>query len=77
MQQPNATAPKLSAPLPSPTHYFEASFSADATQTCKLWLRLKADGNHWSNDSVFVQFEGATDPDGNMFTKSVRHPHSP
>jgi hypothetical protein len=65
LRHPNANAPKLTAPLANPTHYIEKSFPADPTQTYKLWVRLKADGNHWSNDSVFVQFEGATDQDGN------------
>jgi hypothetical protein len=25
---------------------------------------LRADGNHWENDSVYVQFDGAVDADG-------------
>lgn len=64
LRHPNANAPKLAAPLANPTNYIEMGFPADPTQTYKLWLRLKADGNHWANDSVFVQFEGATDENG-------------
>lgn len=64
IRHPNANAPKLAAPLAYPANYIEKTFAADPTQTYKLWLRLKADGNHWSNDSVFVQFEGATDQNG-------------
>ena len=30
----------------------------------KLWIRLKADRNNWANDSVWVQFYGATDGAG-------------
>jgi hypothetical protein len=30
-----------------------------------VWVRLKADGNNWANDSVFLQFAGADDPSGN------------
>ena len=40
-------------------------FVADPGQTYKLWIRLKADGNSWSNDSVWVQFSGAVDTAGN------------
>ena len=65
LRHPNASAPKLNAPLANPTNYIEVGFPADPTQTYKLWVRLKADGNQWSNDSVFVQFEGATDANGN------------
>ena len=30
----------------------------------KLWIRLKAAANSWANDSVWVQFSGATDVAG-------------
>lgn len=63
-RHPNANAPKLAAPLATPVNYIEASFPADPAQTYKLWLRLRADNNYWGNDSVFVQFEGATDENG-------------
>lgn len=55
----------MNAPAPSPGSYVDLSFVADATRTYKLWLRLKADSNGWANDSVWVQFSGATDPAGN------------
>jgi hypothetical protein len=64
LRHPNANAPKVTVPLASPANYVEARFPADPTQVYKLWLRLKADGNSWANDSVFVQFEGATDANG-------------
>ena len=64
-RHPDAGAPKLSQPLANPMHYIETDFPADPTQAYKLWLRLKADNNFWGNDSVFVQFEGATDNNGN------------
>jgi hypothetical protein len=57
---PNAVAPKLSAPRPAPASYLAVTFIADPTQTYKLWLRGKADANHWANDSVWLQFSGAT-----------------
>ena len=36
----------------------------------KLWIRLKADANYWGNDSVWVQFSGATDLAGTPRSKS-------
>lgn len=62
---PNANAPKLQSPLANPTNYFEVGFLADPTQEYKLWIRLKAEGDHWANDSVYVQFTGARDAAGN------------
>jgi hypothetical protein len=61
----NAGAPKLQTALASPTDYIEMGFVADPTQEYKLWVRLKAENDHWSNDSVFVQFTGAKDASGN------------
>ena len=62
---PDAGAPKLQAPLATPTNYVDYAFVADPTQQYKLWLRMKADGDSWANDSVFVQFSGAKDAAGN------------
>lgn len=55
----NRGAPKLAAPLAAPVNYFEATFEAQADTPYHLWLRLKADGNSWANDSVYVQFSGS------------------
>jgi hypothetical protein len=61
---PNLGAPKVTTPAAEPTSVVRFRFFADPTQTYKLWIRLKADGNSWANDSVWVQFSGATDPAG-------------
>ena len=58
---PNLGAPKATAPEAQPTGVVTFRFFADPTETYKLWIRLKADGNSWANDSVWVQFWGATD----------------
>lgn len=65
LTHPNTNAPKLQAPLANPTDYVEFGFLADPTQEYKLWIRMKAENDHWSNDSVFVQFSGAKDAAGN------------
>jgi hypothetical protein len=61
---PNAHAPKTAAPLADPTHHLDVGFVADPTLTYKLWVRLKADDNHYTNDSIWVQFSGAVDVSG-------------
>jgi hypothetical protein len=61
---PDAGAAKLSAPLESPVNYFDVNFYAQAGVGYRLWIRGKADANHWSNDSAFVQFSGSVTADG-------------
>jgi Ni,Fe-hydrogenase III small subunit len=56
VRHPNAGAARIATPLAAPTHYFELTFIADANVPYHLWLRGRADSNHWSNDSVYVQF---------------------
>jgi hypothetical protein len=67
LYSPNLGAPKSSAPAASPGNYVDLWFPADPTQTYKLWVRLKADGNYWGNDSVWLQFDGAVASDGNKY----------
>ena len=61
---PNGGAPKLSTALDNPMNYFELSFAAKAGKPYRLWMRGKADGNNWANDSVFVQFDASVDASG-------------
>ena len=61
----NRGAPKAAAPSANPASFMQLQFIADPTQTYKLWVRLKADGNSWGNDSVWVQFSGSADAAGN------------
>jgi Right handed beta helix region len=64
LRHADAAAEKLLTPLAAPTAYFEITFSADAGKPYRLWLRGKADGNRWSNDSVYVQFSDSVDASG-------------
>jgi len=61
---PDAGAPKLSAPLASPTSYFEMTFNAQAGIPYRLWIRGKAQNDFYGNDSVFVQFSGSVTSSG-------------
>jgi PKD repeat protein len=47
---------EANAALPSPQHYFDVNFLADANRTYRIWLRLRARSNLGPNDSVWVQF---------------------
>jgi hypothetical protein len=56
---PDAGGAKLASALASPVHYVELTFHAEAGLAYRLWIRGRADANHWANDSVFVQFNGS------------------
>jgi len=62
---PDAGVPKLTAPLAAPANYVDLTFDADAGKPYHLWLRMKADSDFWTNDSVWVQFSGSVDAAGN------------
>ncbi len=57
-------AAKLAAPLASPTQYFDLTFHAIKGRGYRLWVRGKAQGNAYVNDSAFIQFDHSVDPTG-------------
>src|SRR5262249_46575026 len=62
---PDQGVPKIATPAASPASSFELTFQASAGVPYHLWLRLKADNDSWTNDSVWVQFSDAVDASGN------------
>jgi len=56
LQNPDAGRAKVAPALASPASYFEARFTAAATTPYHLWVRLRAQNDSLSNDSVHVQF---------------------
>jgi hypothetical protein len=52
------------APRVSPTDYFEAQFTPEANRPYRLWLRLRAASDSKWNESVWVQFSGASGASG-------------
>ncbi|HYP26951.1 MAG TPA: PKD domain-containing protein, partial [Blastocatellia bacterium] len=60
----DSASPKLPFPLANPAHYFEMSFQAEAGRPYRLWVRGKAQNDHWGNDSVFVQFSDSVTSGG-------------
>jgi hypothetical protein len=61
---PDAGILKITAPAAAPANYFEVTFEASAGVSYHLWLRMKADNDHWTNDSVWVQFSDSVDASG-------------
>src|SRR4029079_8506234 len=61
---PNHGPPKVAAPLANPPSRVVIRFYPEPTLAYKLWVRLKADGNSWANDSVWLQFSSAIDASG-------------
>ena len=64
MRHPDAGAAKITTASTNPANYFEVTFNAEAGRGYRLWLRGKADGNSWANDSVFVQFNKSVTSSG-------------
>jgi endonuclease/exonuclease/phosphatase family metal-dependent hydrolase len=52
------------APLAAPRDYFEATFTAPSYTTYHVWLRMRATNDSKWNDSVWVQFSDALEPNG-------------
>jgi hypothetical protein len=64
LRHPDAGTAKLTTALANPVHYTEFTFTASAGVPYHLWIRGKADGNAYVNDSVFVQFNGSVTAGG-------------
>ena len=62
---PNAGSPKVVTAAANPVHFIELTFNAEAGRPYRLWIRGKAEGDLWSNDSAHVQFSGTVDAQGN------------
>jgi hypothetical protein len=67
LRNPDASAAKIATPLATPADYFELRADVAPNQLYHLWIRGKADGNSWANDSVYVQFTSSF-TDGDMTT---------
>ncbi len=52
----NQGSQKITTALAEPQNYFELTFTATANTPYHLWLRVRAQGDSYMNDSVFVQF---------------------
>ena len=52
---------KIAPALAAPTNYFETNFQAVGGVAYHVWVRMRAQNNSLSNDSVHVQFSDSTD----------------
>jgi hypothetical protein len=64
LQNANLGQPKVLVPAAAPVDAFDLTFAATAGQAYRLWVRGRAQGNDYSNDSVYVQFDGSVDSRG-------------
>jgi endonuclease/exonuclease/phosphatase family metal-dependent hydrolase len=64
LRNPDSGAGKITTASPSPADYFDVNFNAEAGKQYRIWLRGRADGDYWGNDSVFVQFSGSLNTSG-------------
>ena len=65
IRNPNEGAPKITTAIANNSaSYFEMQFYVETGVGYHLWIRGKADGNHWANDSVFVQFTNSVTSSG-------------
>jgi hypothetical protein len=53
---PDAGASKIAPALANPANYFEQTFTAVAGTPYHLWVRMRAQGDSYLNDSIHVQF---------------------
>jgi hypothetical protein len=63
LRNPNVDASKRAA-LANPSDYFETTFEARANTAYHVWLRMRAESDSLSNDSVHVQFSDAINASG-------------
>jgi endonuclease/exonuclease/phosphatase family metal-dependent hydrolase len=61
---PDRGAGKLSYPASSPSSYVDFTFTPVAGVPYRLWFRGKADGNDYTNDSLYVQFSNSVTSGG-------------
>ena len=61
---PNAGAAKITTASSSPSSYVQFTFNAVAGKAYHLWIRGRAEGNVYTNDSAFVQFSNSVTSTG-------------
>ncbi|CAN5422588.1 hypothetical protein BH23ACI1_BH23ACI1_11250 [soil metagenome] len=57
-------ANKKDSPLASPGSYVNVQFYAAAGVPYRMWLRMRAQNDHYNNDSLFVQFDRSVNAQG-------------
>ncbi|MEO8522793.1 MAG: PKD domain-containing protein, partial [Acidobacteriota bacterium] len=66
---PDKGAAKKTAAAASPSSYVEVRFYAAAGVPYHVWFRMRAEGDAYTNDSMFVQFSGAVTAAGSAVNR--------
>jgi phosphatidylserine/phosphatidylglycerophosphate/cardiolipin synthase-like enzyme len=66
---PDRGRAKIAPAFISPSNYFDMTFIAEGGRAYHLWVRMRAQQNSLSNDSVHVQFTGATTSSGAAYAR--------
>ena len=69
LENPDAGDPKVTTAAADPASYVEATFRAAAGVPYRLWLRMRAAVDSYSNDSAYVQFSGTVTAGGAPVTR--------
>jgi hypothetical protein len=64
IRNPDRGASRIAPALTNPVSYFEATFTASAGRAYHVWVRMRADGDSLSNDSVHIQFNDSLTTSG-------------
>lgn len=64
LHNPDKAAAKATTAAAAPASYVDVRFYAAAGVPYRLWFRMKAQGDSYTNDSMFVQFSGAVTSTG-------------
>jgi phospholipase D-like protein len=64
LSNPDTGQAKISPALAAPANFFEMTFNAAAGVPYHLWVRLRAQNNSLSNDSIHLQFSDSVDSAG-------------
>ncbi len=61
---PDAGHAKITPALAGPSNFFEMTFNASGGVPYHLWVRMRAQSNSWSNDSIHLQFSDSVNAGG-------------
>jgi hypothetical protein len=64
LSNPDRGTAKIGTPAAAPASYVDVPFTAQAGVPYQIWLRLRADGDGFANDSLYLQLSGAVDAAG-------------
>jgi hypothetical protein len=60
----NYGAAKVTAAAAAPASYVDVPFTAQAGVRYQIWIRMRAQGDGYANDSIYLQLSGAVDASG-------------